>query len=218
MEAFQTNNDGLATDEHLVRRILQGEKALFEILMRRYNQSLYRVIRSYFTHDEDVEDAMQEAYLKAYEKLQQFRGASSFSTWLIRIGINEALMRIRANRKHTGSLNAFSDEPPKRQVIRLTDGPEQKMIQYEMRMILEQAIDKLPEKYRVVYVMKEVEDMKAEEIAACLNITENNVKVRLHRAKALLKESLYRSSSGADVFTFGNARCDLLVGEVMRRI
>lgn len=221
MEALNSasGKQSAATDEEIVEYVLQGEKVLFEILMRRCNQSLYRVIRSYLSHDEDVQDVMQETYLKAYEKLRQFRGVSSFSTWLIRIGINEALMRIRSKNKQLRSLNELSDEilPLRVPEFRLED-PEKILMQSEMRMILEKAVDNLPEKYRVVYVMKELEDMKFEEISACLHITENNVKVRLHRAKSLLKESLYRYSSGAEIFTFGSTRCDELVGRVMKHI
>lgn len=222
MEAFIKNtkdSSNVSDDNEIAYRVVQGEKELFEILMRRYNQSLYRVIRSYLSHEQDIEDAMQDTYIKAYEKLQQFRGASSFSTWLIRIGINEALMRLRNTAKQQRSLNGLSNETTDVRSIQMQNGhPERKLIQNEIRQILEKAIDNLPEKYRAAYVMKEVEDMEFEAIGICLGITSNNVQVRLHRAKKILKESLYELSSQAEIFTFGNHRCDSLVSAVMNKI
>lgn len=209
------------TDMEIVKRVLGGEKALFEILLRRNNQTLYRVIRSYLKDDDDVQDAMQEAYLKAYDKLQQFHGAAAFSTWLIRIGINEALLRIRSEKK-IRPLYSKEDDLQSEKILQFPDytqmNPENKIIQKETRILIEKAIDLLPPRYRTVYMLKEVEGLAIGEIAACLNLSDNNVKVRLHRAKNMLKDSLYDFSAGADVFEFGTGRCDRLVQSVMSRI
>ena len=208
-------------DAIVVRRVLAGEKELFEILMRRYNQTLYRVIRGYLHDEADVEDAMQDTYLKAFDKLEQFQGKAAFSTWLIRIGINEALLRLRKLRRVRSLVSQESDVDTK-EVIQLSDprqmNPEKQAIQVETRQLLEKAIDHLPEKLRVIYMLKEVEGLKNDEIAHCLEISEPNVKVRLHRARTLLKETLYRISSSAEIFEFGNSRCDGLVARVMRVI
>tara|TARA_A100000171_G_C2138525_1_gene152516 strand:+ start:5939 stop:6604 length:666 start_codon:yes stop_codon:yes gene_type:complete len=221
MEAIKWNDItiGKMSDSEIIRRVLGGEKELFEILMRRYNQTLYRVIRSYMTVESDVEDAMQEAYLKAYEKLDQFRGNAAFSTWLVRIGMNEALQRIRKNKRIF-----FIDEQAEAsgRIIQLPDNgqmnPEKNVIKHETRLMVEKSIDQLSEKYRVIFMLHQVEGMSNTEIAAALDLTESNVKVRLHRAKKMLKEELFKQSVDVSAFEFGNSRCDRIVQFVMDRI
>jgi RNA polymerase sigma factor (sigma-70 family) len=207
-------------DHLIVKRVVAGEKELFEILMRRHNEALFRVIRSYLKDSDEVQDAMQNTYLKAFDKLFQFQGNSAFSTWLIRIGINEALLRLRDIKKirnlysHSVELNStIAQRIPDKQMT-----PESAMMRNEARRLLEHAIDELPEKYRVVYVLKEIQELPSADIAECLGITETNVKVRIHRAKTLLKDSLYKLSAPADVFEFGNKNCDAVVAFVMKRI
>jgi len=206
-------------DQEVIQRILAGEKELYEILLRRYNQTLYRVIRTY-VHAE-VEDVMQEAYIKAYEKLHQFKGGASFSTWLIRIAINVALQFIR-KKKRFHVINLYDDKGSSREIFNIPDAnkmnPEKRLINQEGRLLIEKAIDQLPKKYKIVYVMRELEGMKNPEIALCLNISESNVKIRVHRAKHLMKDMLYQYSSDVAVFEFGNSSCDRIVKEVMRRI
>jgi RNA polymerase sigma factor (sigma-70 family) len=215
----QTEFDQLP-DSAVVSRILSGEKVLFELLLRRHNQKLYRVIRSYLRDHQDIEDTMQETYLKAFNKLDQFRGDSGFSTWLIRIGINEALQRIKKNKNK--SLQEFSADSGSQEHLQLPDpremNPEKIAIGKEMKNLIESAIDTLPEKYRLIYVLKEVQGMETAEMCACLGITENNAKVRIHRAKILMKERLLQLSSDAEIFEFGNSRCDSLVNKIMRKI
>lgn len=207
-------------DFDIVRRVIAGEKELFEILLRRHNQTLFRVIRNYLKDQEEVKDAMQNAYLKAYDKLYQFRGNSSFSTWLIRIGINEALLRLNDMKKsRTAYLNTadIADEMLK-QIPDTQMNPERAIIRQESRLLFEQAIDHLPEKYRIVYILKEIEGFANADVSEALDISDSNIKVRLHRAKSLLKESLYTLSVKDEVFEFGNSRCDAVVAFVMTRI
>lgn len=208
-------------DDIVVRRVLAGEKELFEILMRRYNQTLYRVLRGYLRDEDDLEDAMQDTYLKAFDKLQQFQGKSAFSTWLIRIGINEALLRIRSLKK-TRSMVLHEADIDDERIVELPDtremNPENLAINLETRQLIEKAIEQLPEKFRIIYILKEIEGMKNEEIADCLDISGPNVKVRLHRARTLLKDTLYKISAGGGIFEFGNSRCDRLVARVMERL
>ncbi|WP_242926136.1 RNA polymerase sigma factor [Pontibacter vulgaris] len=205
-------------DAEVVERVLAGEKELYELLMRRHNQKLYRVIRSYLKDEAEIEDAMQNAYLKAYEKLYQFKAEAQFSTWLVRIGINEALGRLREKGKYTSILSPELGHLAL-DVLQLPDAismnPENKAIQKEVKLLLEKAIDNLPAKYKTIYMLREIEEMSNTEVAACLNLSESNVKVRHHRAKALLKESLYALSVNKDVFAFGYRRCDALVAKVM---
>ncbi len=204
-------------DGSIVKRVIAGEKELFEILLRRYNRTLYRVLRSYLKDRDEVQDAMQNTYLKAFDKLFQFKGNSAFSTWLIRIGINEALLRLRDLKKQR-ILYSNPKEITREIINQIPDkqmNPEKVIIGQEAQYLLEQAIDDLPEKYRVIYVLKEVEGLENSEIAECLGITDSNVKVRLHRAKNLLKDGLYKLSAGTEVFEFGNKHCDAVVKSVM---
>jgi RNA polymerase sigma factor (sigma-70 family) len=209
-------------DAEVVKRVVAGEKALFEILMRRYNQTVFRIVRSYLRNDIEVQDIMQNTYLKAFDKLYQFQGLSSFSTWLIRIAINEALLRIKDIKKD----NVIFLHPDRQshEILPINQIPDQQMnpekaiIRQEAGQLLEQAIDNLPEKYRIIYMLKEVEGLDNAAVGQSLGISESNIKVRLHRAKKLLKENLFELTSKGEVFEFGNARCDALVTAVMGRI
>jgi RNA polymerase sigma-70 factor (ECF subfamily) len=221
MNAIQPDRFALTKlpDSKVVQRVLEGEKELFEILLRRYNQRLFRVIRSYIHSEDDTRDIMQDAYVKAYLKLQQFNNQSSFSTWLIRIAINEALQHIRKNKRlvtnygKTESLENVFQLPDTNQM-----NPEKQAIKTETRALVEQAVDRLPEKYKLVFVLHQVEGLSNPEIAECLELTDSNVKVRLHRAKNLLKEELFKATNDASIFEFGNHKCDLMVEDVMKRI
>jgi RNA polymerase sigma-70 factor (ECF subfamily) len=222
MKSIKLSNQATSklSDQAVVQRILNGEKQWYEVLMRRYNQTLYRIVRSYLP-DGEVEDIMQDTYIKAFEKLSQFQGNASFSTWLIRIGINEALQSLRQGRKKK-MVSIDQDDVLSHNIIQLTDSnqmdPEKRTIGRETRLLLEKAIDGLPEKYRIVYTMREIEGFSNAEVAHCLEITESNAKVRLHRAKLLLKEYLFKRSSEVTIWEFGNSRCDLLVNRVLMEI
>jgi RNA polymerase sigma factor (sigma-70 family) len=221
MEAVRINQtSNQLNDNVIVRRVVGGEKELFEILLRRYNQRLFRVIRSYLKDAEEVQDAMQNAYLKAYDKLYQFNGDASFATWLIRIGINEALLRLKELRK--GNVIVMNASEDQSEILnRIPDqemNAEKILMHQEAKRLLEKAIDDLPEKYRTVYMLKEVEGLSNEEVSVCLGITDSNVKVRVHRAKSLLKDLLYRISASPQVFEFGNSRCDAVASFVMNSI
>lgn len=206
-------------DQEVVERVRSGEKGLYEILMRRYNQTLYRAVRSYLRDGDDVQDAMQEAYVKAYTKLDQFKGDSAFSTWLVRIGINEALQVLRKQR----TMHIYTDPGQRAEgLTQLPDtgqmNPEQRTIRDEHRRLLEQAVDRLPDGYRAVYMLREVEEMSVAEVSQVLGISESNVKVRLHRAKIMVKDALLSAHQAGAAFEFGNAHCDALVAAVMARI
>lgn len=215
MESPQTQ----LSDSEVIKRVLNGEKELYEQLMRRNNQLLYRVIRSYLSDDNDVQDTMQDTYLLAYEKLQQYRGTASFSTWLVRIGINEALQRIRELKKHK-QLHPHTEEEQDRLIGQKSDlmTPEKEAIQYETKLQIEHAIDQLPDKYRSVFMLREVEDLKIDDIASSLAISRLNVRVRTYRAKKILKKQLFDLSHSDTAFEFGNKRCDAMVLRVLRKI
>lgn len=223
MEAININdfNNHKIKEREIIKRILSGEKELYEILVRRNNQKLYRIIRGYLNDEAEIEDIMQNSYIKAFTKLYQFKLESSFSTWLIRIGINEALARIK-EKGRLYHLNQDFDSNKRNTLIEIPDrkelNPQDKMIRNEAKQLLEKAIDHLDLKYRTVYIMKEVEEMSLKEIAIALDLTVANIKVRLHRSKAMLKEKLFEISNDKNVFEFGFTRCDRITESVMRRI
>ncbi|MGM5470619.1 RNA polymerase sigma factor [Flavobacteriaceae bacterium LMO-SS05] len=201
----------------IIQKILDGEVELFEILLRRYNELLFRTIRSYINSEYDVEDVMQDTYIKAYEKLYQFKNDALFSTWLVRIGINEALQR-----KRKVSRLKISDIAVEQNINQLTNislmDPEKRTIQKESIAFLEKAVDMLPEKYKIVYMLKEVEGMNISEISNCLDLSNSNVKVRLHRARTMMKDTILLLTNTSNIFEFGNSKCDRIVETVMRRI
>ena len=210
-------------DEEVVRRILQGETALFELIMRRYNQRLYRVARAILRDDAEAEDVMQDAYVRAYEHLAQFAGRSQFSTWLTRIAIHEALSRSQ-RRKRTEQFSAHDSHEGTQdgEVNVAADAlnPEQQVSVSELRGALEVAILAIPEQYRLVLMMRDVEQLNTQETASALDLSEENVKVRLHRARAMVRKNLF-ARAGADApaaFGFMGQRCDRLVARVMDRV
>lgn len=207
------------SDDEVVDCILQGDKEYFGILLRRYNQRLFRIIRSYIPSEDDARDIMQETYIKAYMKLRQFDHRSSFATWLVRIAINEALQHIRRNKKTIRyDETSFTVDF----ILNLPDtvqmNPEKHTISIQTRAIVEKAIDQLPEKYRVVFVLHQSEGMTNADIALYLNISEGNVKVRLHRSKKLLKQNFLKITRETTIFEFGNEKCDAVVHHVLERI
>jgi RNA polymerase sigma-70 factor, ECF subfamily len=209
------------SDEEVVARVRAGETALYEIIMRRYNQRLYRVAVAILRNDAEAEDVMQEAYVRAYEHLHQFAGEAKFSTWLTKIAVNEALGRLR-RRGRTEDLDSMldTDAPIMDKATNVTPDPERQVYDQELRTVLERAIDTLSDSYRSVFVLRVVEDLSVAETASCLDIGEEAVKTRLHRARSLLRKELYRSTgmAAAEVFPFHLSRCDRVVEAVFRRI
>ena len=209
---------GSISDSEIITRILQGEKDLYAIVVRRYNQRLYRVAMSIINDDSEVEDVMQVAYIKAYENLGQFASKSSFSTWLTRILINESLLRLKRRGKLINMNDDIMDNEIYEQHTIPVETPVSRMLNVELKGILEQAIGKLPEKYRAIFVMREIEGMNVAETQQCLDISEGNVKVRLNRAKALLKNALSGLYNKEDILHFHLTRCDNIVSQVMKQI
>ena len=208
------------TDEEIVERVKRGETALYEILMRRYNQRIYRVVRSILREDGETEDVMQDAYISAYEHLHQFRGEAPFSTWLTRIAANEALHRLRL-RKRLVSIDdtEWEGDGPMNPMERSPD-PEQSASISELGDLLEEALLDLPQPLRVVVMLRDVEEMSTAETAAVLDLTEENVKVRLHRARRQARKWLFRrvAAGSASAFPFMGVRCDRVVSGVFSRI
>jgi RNA polymerase sigma-70 factor (ECF subfamily) len=202
------------TDEEIVSRIVSGDGALFEILMRRHNQRIYRTVRAVLRGDEDAEDVMQEAYLSAYQHLHQFERRAQFSTWLTRIAVNAALAR-RGKRGWS-----MDDDSHLELVESGTPDPEQTTLTAELREVMEREVSALPDTFRAAFVLREVEGLSTADTAEVLGISEDLVKTRLHRARTTLRERLYDRAGVtlASLYTFGNARCDRVVAGVMARI
>ncbi|HKO82666.1 MAG TPA: RNA polymerase sigma factor [Chitinophagaceae bacterium] len=206
------------SDHEIITRILDGEKNLYALIVRRYNQRLYRVALSILNDDAEVEDVMQTAYINAYENLGKFAFKASFSTWLTRILINESLLRLKKRGKSIHMNDDTMDKEIYQQHKIEVQTPAAKMLNAELKLALEEAIRRLPEKYRTVFVMREIEDMNVAETQACLDISAVNVKVRLNRAKVLLKESLSEFYKKEDILHFHLSRCDKMVEHVMKQV
>ena len=215
-----TSQDPLS-DEEVVARVLAGETSMFEVVMRRYNQRLYRIARAILRNDSEAEDVMQDAYVRAYEHLDQFAGRAKFSTWLTRIAVHEALTRQRrGNRYQELETMSERDRDPMDGFASMALNPEEQASNSQLRSLLEEAVEKLPDAYRTVFMLRDVEDMSTTDTANALEITEENVKVRLHRARALLRKGLYDRAGmeRKEAFNFHAVRCDRVVKNVFERI
>jgi RNA polymerase sigma-70 factor (ECF subfamily) len=207
------------TDEQVVTRVIGGQTALFEILMRRYNERVYRVARAIVRDDQEAEDVMQQAYVNAYAHLRQFTGKARFSTWLTKIAINESLARVRRR----GKYEPYDDERSNVEPLMAQDelrNPERQAFTGELRALLEWAIDGLPNGAREVFVLRDVEGLSTAEAADSLGVSEDVVKARLSRARAGLRRALMdrTGATAPEVFRFYRPRCDRAVARVLSAI
>lgn len=205
------------SDVDIVERVLNGETALYELLMRRYNQRVYRVARSILHDPAEAEDVMQDAYVRAYEHLKEFAGEAKFSTWLTKIAVYEALRRAK-QRGRTIAMDPM--DTTMTTAASHTSDPEKLSYDEEVRVVLERAIDALPDGYRSVFMLRAVEGLDVAETAATLEIGTEAVKTRLHRARAMLRGELQRRAGiGIErAFPFHLSRCDRVVKGVLARI
>lgn len=208
-----------ATDEDVMLRVLAGDVASFELIMRRYNQRLFRVARGIVSDDGEAEDVVQEAYLLAFEHLAKFEGRSRFSTWLTRIAVNEASARRRRRRRvlvvdlHEAEAIAVAGANP------LDEADEQASMR-ELGDVLRQAVEELPSDFRAVFTLRLVEGLSTDEVAECLGLSPENVKVRLHRARTRLRKTI-EQGLGHEVrrlYQFDGERCDRIVSSVLSRL
>jgi RNA polymerase sigma-70 factor, ECF subfamily len=207
-------------DEELVRLILRGQLALYEVLMRRYNQRIYRIALTILRNDAEAEDVMQEAYVRAYQHLGEFAGEAKFSTWLTKIAVHEALGRVRKQARR-GAQSGSDESPDIMEKVKSAErDPEAQTYDRELKMVLERAIDALPDTYRSVFVLRIVEGLHVEDTAEALGIGVETVKTRLHRARAMLRKELERRAGiiVPEIFPFHLSRCDRVVEGVLRRI
>lgn len=210
---------GEQRDDEIVRQVLLGNTAMFELLMRRHNERIYRAARAIVRDDEEAEDVMQQAYVNAFAHLRQFHGSAQFSTWLTRITINEAIARMRRRGRYEvfdetrSGVEPFMSHDPSR-------NPERQAFTGELRGLLEWAIDTLPDGQREVFVLREVEGLSTSEAAESLDLSEDVVKTRLSRSRAALRRVLLErtGASASEAFRFYRPRCDRVVARVLDRI
>lgn len=214
---------GNASDAELAQRVGAGDPQAFTLLMRRHNRLLFRAARSILRDDAEAEDALQDAYLQIYRAIGQFRGDARLSTWLTRIVVNEAIARSRKRHREAEVTPLYAD--PGLQSTdaeeRMTENtPEQGAMRAEARALLERALDELPDAFRTVFVLRAVEELSGEEVAAVLGIPEATVRTRFFRARALLRAALETEFGVAlgDAFSFDGQRCDRIVAAVLARI
>ncbi len=198
------------SDIELIDRILKGEKRLFETIIRRYNQRLYRLGMSVLNNEAEAEDAMQNAYIKAYEHLAQFEHRAAFITWLTRIMLNQCYEQRRKQPPVQGT-------PAETDNFITMSTPAHILVNKELNKVLEEAIAQLPEKYRLVFVLREIEDLSVRETSEALQIEEPNVKVRLNRAKTMLRNNLDNYMKER-VYSFHLSRCNKIVNHVMSHL
>jgi RNA polymerase sigma-70 factor (ECF subfamily) len=217
----------MLSDLEAIAAVTRGDREVFEVIVRRYNQMLFRVGMAYLRNHAQVEDAMQNAYVKAFLNLKKFERSAAFSTWLTRIMINECLMTLRRQKSRPEAAladdTAASDEGD---VVvhhafgaQASDSAASDHVNLkEMTALLEQAIAALPRKYRTVYVLREVQQLNTAEVAAALGVSVASVKVDLHRARERLKAELLKTAAGNELFSYPARYCDPMTGRVMGAI
>jgi RNA polymerase sigma-70 factor (ECF subfamily) len=208
--AVQASPEPLS-DGELAQRVAGGDVRAFEALMRRHNRTLFRTSRAILRDDADAEEALQDGYLRAFRAIGAFRGESKLSTWLVRIVANEALMRLRKRRRGAEVVPLHGVDMP------TEDRPDYAAQRAQTRRLLEQKIDALPEAYRVVFILRALEEFSVEETAGALGIPEATVRTRFFRARRVLREALSTEIDLAldEVFAFAGERCDRIVAGVL---
>lgn len=212
-------------DASLAARVLAGDTAAFELVMRRHNRRLYRVARAMLRDAADAEDALQDAYLSAFQAMGTFRGEASLATWLSRVVVNQCLGRLRRQARRDNivpmvSMDAAEEQEQAAMPSKESEAPDQALGRAELRAVLERKLDQLPEAFRTVFVLRCVEELSVEETAQCLNIPEATVRSRHFRARSMLRESLAQDIDVAerDLFSFGGEHCDRIVARVLERL
>lgn len=207
------------SDDAIIQRVLNGETELYAQILRRYNQRLFRVARSILQDDALAEDALQEAYVAAYGKLPQYQARGSFGSWITRITINEARMSRRKQGRYRET--EIAEEQPATWIDpHATGNPAQSAANGELAALLESAMQQLPESFRLVFMLRAVQQLSIDETACCLEIPPATVKTRYHRARNLMQQALtpHIANAGLQLYEFAGKRCDNMVVLVLRRL
>lgn len=218
--------DGLSDEELVVLARAGGETAV-RILIQRNNRRLFRVARAVLRNDSEAEDVVQETYVRAFTKLDTFRGASSFSTWLTRIALNEAMGRLRRRRANAAvaELEKVAADRDGGRIVMFPNsmvppGAEAELARRQVRDLLEEAVDELPEAFRLVFILRDIEELSIEETAVQLSLKPETVKTRLHRARRLMRSAVEKrlSAGFSELFPFDGARCARMADRVVERL
>jgi RNA polymerase sigma-70 factor (ECF subfamily) len=207
-----------SSEEEIIRKILDGEMALFEILIRRYNSILYKIARSYDFNHEEAQDLLQETHILAYQNLKKFESRSSYKTWIAKIMVNKCLYKLSYGSSKYEISHQVSDENSQPMFSSKKQNTEHDVLNKELSHILEKSLEKIPVHYRTVFILREVEGLTVAETAEMLSLTPVNVKVRLNRAKNLLQKELERYYSKTQLYDFNLIYCDSVVKNVFDAI
>lgn len=205
------------SEAEIVERVIKGQRALFEIIIRRYNPYLYKIGRSYNYSHEDTQDLMQDTYIDAYKNLASFEARSAFKTWIVRIMLNNCYRKKQRSSYKNEIMQDINDQS--KPMFTFNDSYTDSFVQSrELNHIIERALSNIPFDYRMVFSLREINGMNIAETAALLNISEVNVKVRLNRAKAMLRNEIQKSYAAEELFEFNLVYCDAMVERVMKKI
>lgn len=206
------------TDTEIIQRIVKGEVALFEILIRRYNPYLYKTGRSYNYDHEDTQDLMQDTFIDAYTNLPGFEHRSSFKTWIVRIMLNNCFKKRQKFSFKNEIPNEISDKSTPMFSSQQHSNTEKMILNRELGQVIEAALKQVPEDYRLVFALREMNGLSVKETAETLHISEANVKTRLSRARTMLRTEVEKSYRVEDIFEFNLIYCDAMVNKVMKKI
>lgn len=206
------------TEDEIIHKILDGEIALFEVLIRRYNSILYKIARSYDFDHEAAKDLLQDTHIAAYQNLKSFEGRSSYKTWIAKIMVNKCLYKLSYGSGKYEILHQIVDENSQPMFASKKQSTEANVLNRELSNVLEKSLEKIPVHYRTVFILREAEGLSIAETAEMLNITPVNVKVRLNRAKTLLQKELEKYYSKAQLYDFNLIYCDSVVKNVFDAI
>lgn len=208
------------TDNDIVKEVCSGKTAAFEVLIRRANPYLYKIGRAYGYNHEDVQDLMQDTFINAYTGLPAFAGRSAFKTWIIKIMLNNCNRKRQklSYKNETKAEKSITEKSMPMFSSHSTVPSDKTIIHKELNYFIENAIARIPENYRVVFSLREINGLNVTETAEILEISEANVKVRLNRAKEMLRKEMEKVYSPEDLFEFNLIYCDLMVDRVMNEI
>ncbi|HSD13811.1 MAG TPA: sigma-70 family RNA polymerase sigma factor [Flavobacterium sp.] len=206
------------SETEIIDRVLKGEKLLYELIVRRFNSYLYKIGRSYNYNHEDTQDLMQDTYIDAYKSLSQFKNHSNFKTWLIRIMLNNCFRKKEKFSFKNEFAKADLNENVTPMFTNSNNDANKNIHNRELGRVIEESLSKIPEEYRMVFSLREISGLNVSETADLLNISQANVKVRLNRAKVMLREQLEKSYSTSELFEFNLIYCDALTANVMQKI
>jgi len=211
-------NNGQLHDKEIISRILLGEKSLYELIVRRSNPYLYKIGRSYRYDHETTQDLMQDTYVDAFRNLHQFKQQADIKTWLIRIMLNNCYKK----KQRSSYKNELAQDNINENVLPMFNNADsdtyRQVYNRELGKVIEQAVERIPEKYRLVFSLREINGLNVSETAKVLDISEINVKVRLNRAKAILRKELEKSYAPIELYEFNLVYCDAMVNRVMKEI